>query len=173
MFPALHESLTFNFEARPITSTTVEQTFTLTSTQVRANNCPSTSAKNMQHATNVKGSIMRDMTDYIASHTNNKRTRLVRSSKSRADYLTRAAAFGKHISSMTRVNGKIVLPPLRQTKALGKKLSEVMGTYNHTRVEMTANAKKGSNRASSTDIIAAVKTAIYTKRNGLDTVPVV
>ena len=101
MFPALHESLTFNFEARPITSTTVEQTFTLTSTQVRANNCPSTSAKNMQHATNVKGSIMRDMTDYIASQTNNKRTRLVRSSKSRADYLTRAAAFGKHIYSMT------------------------------------------------------------------------
>jgi hypothetical protein len=47
LFPALHESLTINFEARPITGTTVEQTFTLTSIQVAANNCASTTAKNM------------------------------------------------------------------------------------------------------------------------------
>ena len=115
---------------------------------------------------------MRDMTDYKAAHTNKKRTRLVRSAKSRGLYMEKVAAMGKHYSSLVRVNGKTVLPTLKVKNVVGKKVSEVVGVHDHTRVEMAANEKKGANRASSTDLIAAVTTATHTKRNYLDTVPV-
>jgi hypothetical protein len=54
-FPALADTLTVNFQARSITGTPVEQTFCLSATQIRANQSADTNAKNMNHASSVKG----------------------------------------------------------------------------------------------------------------------
>jgi hypothetical protein len=59
-FPALADTLTINFQARSITGTPVDQTFCLSATQIRANQSADTNAKNMNHASSVKGAITRE-----------------------------------------------------------------------------------------------------------------
>ena len=77
-FPAVADLLTVNFEARSVTGTPVEQTFCLTATQIRANQSADTNAKNMNHASSIRGAISREMRDFEDSHdSNNKRRRKV------------------------------------------------------------------------------------------------
>lgn len=63
-FPGLGDTLTIHFQARSITGTPVEQTFCLAATQIRANQTADTNAKNMDHASTVKGAITREMRSF-------------------------------------------------------------------------------------------------------------
>ena len=54
-------------QARSIIGAVAEQTFTLTSTKVRANNVSCTNKRNINHATNIRGAFTREMKEVIAS----------------------------------------------------------------------------------------------------------
>ena len=103
-FPYFHDTLTVNFQTRPITSTAAEQTFSMTATQVRPNNSASTNSKNMNHAQTVKGAILREMYDFKESHDNAPRKRAQRSFKSRYKYLSKLATLS---DTLTAVKCKI------------------------------------------------------------------
>ena len=55
-----------NFRSRSIKGTVAEQAFTLTSTQVRANNASCTNERNINYATNMRGAFTREMKEVIA-----------------------------------------------------------------------------------------------------------
>ena len=162
-FPYLHDTLTVNFQTRPITSTTAEQTFSMTATQVRPNNSASTNSKNMNHAQTVKGAILREMYDFKESHDNAPRKRAQRSSKSRYKYLSKLATLS---DTLTAVKCKI--PSVREMRGKGKKISELVEVYVHTQSEMSANAKAGNNIAGGESIMKAVKRSSTAKECNLD-----
>ena len=173
-FPSLHDTITVNFQTRPITGTTAEQTFSMASTQVRANNCATTNSKNMNHAQSVRGAILREMYDFEGSHNNtNKRKRQLKSSDSRKKYLTELDKTGNVLMESYRgVEGRKI-PSVRKTFKRGKKLADLKSIYDYTKDEMQANEKKGNNMASYKAVIDSVKRSSYAKENNLDVIEVV
>ena len=162
-FPYLHDTLIVNFQTRPITSTTAEQTFSMTATQVRPNNSASTNSKNMNHAQTVKGAILREMYDFKESHNNGPRKRAQRSSQSRHQYLSKLSVLSNLLSST-----KCKIPSVREIRGKGKKISELVDVYEHSKNEMSANEKTGGNIAGGECIMKAVRRASTAKENNLD-----
>lgn len=170
-FPSLHDTITINFQSRPITGTTAEQTFSMTATQVHDNNCASTNSKNMSHAQTVKGAILREMFDFKNSHNNIKRKKLLRSGSSRNEYLNEIDRRGGEYASQISESNKT--SSVREMCGKGKKIEDLKSVFVYAEEEMLANEKKGNNKASSNEIINSVKRSTYAKENNLDVIEVV
>lgn len=141
-FPALHETLTLNFQSRSITGTVAEQTFTLTSTQVRANNASCTNERNMMHATNIRGAFTREMKEFEQQHIGRLPPRQLRSKESKVKYINKLLRYGNELAVRARSDGILTLPTIVQMRGKGKKGSEIIEIFQHTQIEMAANAKK-------------------------------
>ena len=165
VFPSLHDTLTVNFESRPITGTPAEQTFSMTATQVNPNNSASTNSKNMNHAQSVKGAILREMYNFKESHNTVGRKRLMRSNDSRNEYLLNLSSFSELLSPS---NNKI--QSVREMAGKGKKIAELVDIYGHTENEMKINEKEGKNKSGGTVVTHYVKRSTNAKSNNLDVV---
>ena len=163
--PSQHDTLTVNFESRPITGTPAEQTFSMTATQVSPNNSASTNSKNMNHAQSVKGAILREMYNFKESHNTVGRKRLMRSNDSRNEYLSNLSSFSESLSPL---NDKI--PSVREMAGKGKKIAELVDVYDHAENEMKINEKEGKNKSGGSVVTHYVKRSTIAKSNNLDVV---
>ena len=170
-YPALEDTLRTNFESRPITGTAAEQTFSLTGTQVSANNAACTNAKNMRHASDIKGAILRDIKDFRAAHTEGTRHRLLREKNSIHVYLSELVKKGEALASCAIRDGVVAIPTKRDIRGGGKKNAELTASLPHSLNEMDANAKKESNMAGSDALHKAIKDSSEAKLNGWDNMP--
>ena len=173
-FPYLADSLTVNFQARSITGTPVEQTFCLTATQIRANQSSDTNAKNMNHASSVKGAIAREMRSFVDSYgANNKRSRkhIFRGTESQCSYLRSLTGYGRKLADIVTVNGRITVPTVVNMRAKGKKVMELTHSLPHTRAEMTANAPGGKVKINSASFLQSIQDSTTSKINSWDTMP--
>jgi hypothetical protein len=173
-FPAIADLLTVNFQARSITGTPVEQTFCLAATQVRANQSADTNAKNMNHASSVKGAITREMRAFVDSHgSNNKRRRkhLYRGTKSQCTYLRNLRDYGEKISASVKVDGQIKVPTVVQIRDKGKRILELKHSLPHTKSEMLANAPRNVVKIGGDALSQAVKNSSLAKMNSWTNMP--
>lgn len=170
-YPALEDTLTTNFESRPITGTAAEQTFSLTGTQVSANNAACTNAKNMRHASDIKGAILRDIKDFRAAHIEGTRHRLLREKNSIHVYLSELVKKGEALASCAIRDGVVAIPTKRDIRGGGKKSAELIASLPHSMNEMDANAKKESSMAGSDALHKAIMDSSDAKLNGWDNMP--
>ena len=173
-YPAIADSLTVNFQARSITGTPVEQTFCLAATQIRANQTAVTNAKNMNHASSVKGAITREMRNFEDAHSTKdqkRRKHQLRSTGNQCTYLRSLRNYGAKIASSARVNGQIKVPTIMQMRAHGKKIMELKRSLPHALEEMTANAPKNIIKIGGEVLLTAVKNSTAAKRYSLDNMP--
>lgn len=171
-FPALEDSLIINFESRPITGTSAEQTFSLAGTQIRANNSASTNAKNMRHASDVKGAILRDMKDFQAAHVEGvTRIRLLRDKNSKHDYLSKIIMLARSLVERASDGGLLKLPTKRKSRGKGKKIKELKATLPHSLNEMVTNAKSKQLMAGGEALKTAIINSNNAKINGWDNMP--
>jgi hypothetical protein len=173
-FPAVADLLTVNFEARSITGTPVEQAFSLTATQIRANQSADTNAKNMNHASSIRGAIIREMREFKDSHdANNKRRRkhLLRSAKNQNMHLKSLRSYGLKLAEVVKIDGHIKVPTVAQMRLHGKKVMELKQSLPHTRAEMIANAPKGVIKVSGVALVGSIKASTEAKIQGWDNKP--
>jgi hypothetical protein len=171
-FPALADTLIVNFESRPITGTSAEQTFSLAGTQIRANNSACTNAKNMRHAADVKGSILRDMKDFKAAHVDGAtRIRLLRDKNSKHDYLSKIVMLAKSLVDRATDGGLLILPTKRKSRGKGKKITELKATLPHSLNEMVTNAKSKQLMAGGEALKTAIMNSNNAKIHGWDNMP--
>ena len=171
-FPGLEESLTFNFQSRPITGTAAEQSFSLAATQVRANNSASTNSKNMRHASDIKGAIIRDMKDFRAAHIEGeKKKKILRDKDTKHEYLSRIVSHASCLTIQASTGGVLSVPTKSIMRKHGKNISELIEALPHTHDEMTANAKSVTMMADGDALQKAVMDFTNTKKEGLDNMP--
>jgi hypothetical protein len=170
-YPALEDTLTTNFESRPITGTAAEQTFSLTGTQVSANNAACTNAKNMRHASDIKGAILRDIKDFRAAHIEGTRHRLLREKKSIHVYLSELVKKGEALASCAIRDGVVAISTKRDIRGGGKKSAELIASLPHSMNEIDANAKKESSMAGSDALHKVIMDSSDAKFNGWDNMP--
>ena len=173
-FPAVADTLTVHFQARCITGTTVEQTFSLAATQIKENQTAGTNSKNMNHASSVKGSIVREMRDFkeVQSVINKrKRKHMFRSCKNQSYYIRSLCNYGVMLSDSVRVNGKINLPTVIEMRSKGKKINELKHSLPHTVLEMKANAPKGLVKIDGRALLQSIKESTTAKINNWDNLP--
>ena len=60
------------------------------------------------------------------------------------------------------------LPSTKKMRGTGKRVSEIIDTFGHTQIEMTANSRKGSSVVGNIAITDSIKAASYTKLVELD-----
>ena len=173
-FPAVADTLTVHFQARCITGTTVEQTFSLAATQIKENQTAGTNSKNMNHASSVKGSIVREMRDFkeVQSVINKrKRKHMFRSCKNQSYYIRSLCNYGVMLSDSVRVNGKINLPTVIEMRSKGKKIDELKHSLPHTVLEMRANAPKKLVKIDGRALLQSIKESTTAKVNKWDNLP--
>ena len=62
------------------------------------------------------------------------------------------------------------LPSTEKMRGTGKRVSEIIDTFGHTQIEMTANSRKGSSVIGSIANTDSIKAASYTKLDELDNI---
>ena len=62
------------------------------------------------------------------------------------------------------------LPSTKKMRGTGKRVSEIIDTFEHTQIEMVANSRKGSSVIGSIAITDSIKAACYSKLDELDNI---
>lgn len=163
IFPYLHDTLTVNFQSRPITGTAAEQTFSMTATQVRPNNCASTNSKNMNHAQSVRGAILREMYNFTDSHNSKKRKRQMRSIDSRHEYLLNLSEYADSLDEPEQE-----IKTVKEMRGKGKKMTELVEIYEHTKNEVQANERHENKKSSGDAVLKSIQSSSHAKENHLD-----
>ena len=131
-FPAVADTLTIHFQARCMTGTPVEQTFSLAATQIKEDQTAGTNSKNMNHASSVKGFIIREMRDFKEAQSvfkKRKRKHMFRSCKNQSYYFRSLCSYGVMLSDSVRVDGKINLTTVIEMREKGKRTKKLLASY--------------------------------------------
>lgn len=174
VFPALADTITVNFQARSITGTPVEQTFCLAATQIRANQTASTNAKNMNHASTVKGSITREMRSFEEANDSTKRRirkHIFRGFTNQNVYVHSVFDYGLTIREIVAENSEVKVATVLEMRHKGKKVMELQQSLPHTEAEMLANAPRNVVKADGMILLQAIKDATESKKNSWDNMP--
>jgi hypothetical protein len=109
---------------------------------------------------------------FESKNLNKKPPRLMtRRSEALGHYLNSLVDHGKMLTDMVTIDGICYTPTVREMRGKGKKVGEIKAPYEHTRIELDANAPNNVIKAGSLSLIDSIEDSNTAKKHNLDVMP--